>query len=89
MIIGLDYDGTYTRDPELWDQFIEMFQAKGHTIIIATMRHEGESIDHIFKDKCEIVYTRRLAKKVFLDNKNIKPDIWVDDNPMWIYTDAT
>src|ERR1700722_1875454 len=38
MIIALDYDGTYTRDPDLWDAFIDAAQERGHTVICVTNR---------------------------------------------------
>ena len=29
MIVALDYDKTYTLDPEFWNQFIDLAQAHG------------------------------------------------------------
>ena len=44
MRIALDYDGTYTADPDLWDKFINSCRDKH--------------------------------------------DVWIDDNPEWIFQDS-
>lgn len=38
MTIALDYDGTYTRDPDLWDRFISEARSHGHSVICVTNR---------------------------------------------------
>jgi len=85
MIICIDYDGTYTADPKLWDKFLIQARANGHGLICATMRHksEGEEVEKYLSDKCDqIIYTSRVAKLKFLAELHIKPDIWIDDNPV-------
>ncbi len=42
MIICIDYDDTYTRDPSLWDSFISNVKHRNHTVICVTMRSESE-----------------------------------------------
>ena len=87
MIIALDYDGTYTADPVLWDGFIGYAKAAGHTVVMATMRHEPEEpIEH--EVDCRVIYTGRQAKRAYLAAFGIAPQIWIDDNPFWIYQDA-
>lgn len=39
MIIALDYDGTYTADPALWDQFILLAIKNNHYVVCCTLRH--------------------------------------------------
>lgn len=92
MLIALDYDGTYTADPELWDAFIANAVERGHRVIIATMRYPNESAEVIsnLANKVDgFVFTSRKAKKqeVRLQLKE-DPDIWIDDNPDWLYEDA-
>jgi hypothetical protein len=41
MTIALDYDGTYTRDPDLWDRFITDCSKSGHLVICVTQRTEN------------------------------------------------
>ncbi len=92
MIIALDYDNTYTADPELWDDFIVLSRNRGHLVIVATMRDEAlegkiVKIDLGFKVD-DIIFTNRKAKKPFLAALNIHPDIWIDDIPEFITTNA-
>lgn len=84
--IALDYDGTYSADPRLWDLFIENAQQLGHIVIIVTMRYPDEDIWHDMP--CEIFYTSRQAKKRFMENMGHTFDIWIDDNPRWIHENA-
>lgn len=90
MLIALDFDATYTLDPDFWDMVINIAEKRGHSVICVTMRYEYE--DHQIKEtigkKCEIIFTGRKSKLHFLTKKKIKPDIWIDDNPIWIYKDG-
>ncbi len=92
MLIALDYDGTYTADPELWDQFISNARARGHEVIIATMRIKGfeeYDVNRQLEGKVDkIIYTDRRAKKAEVIRQYKNPDIWIDDMPEWLFEDA-
>lgn len=38
MNISIDFDDTYTRDPEMWNAFIRLAQASGHKVYCVTAR---------------------------------------------------
>ena len=80
MLLAIDYDKTYTADPVLWDQFIQIAITRGHDIKIVTMRRPDEMI---IDPPAEVIYTSRAAKLSFCD-----ADIWIDDSPHWIYQDS-
>jgi hypothetical protein len=80
MFIALDYDKTYTADPALWDAFVQSAQDCKHTVKIVTMRYPSETIENA---PCEVIYTSRKAKATV-----VSADIWIDDNPQWIYEDS-
>jgi len=80
VIIALDYDKTYTADPTLWNGFIFAAKARKHDVKIVTLRTPNESIQ---VDGVEVIYTSRQAKM-----KHIAADIWIDDNPAWVYQDS-
>lgn len=84
MLIALDYDGTYTAAPELWDAFIAAAERFGHQVACVTMRFPSEPVEIA----CEVIYTGRLAKKPFMDGLGRKVGIWIDDNPAWVLYDA-
>jgi hypothetical protein len=80
MLIALDYDKTYTADPALWNDFVQLAQDCGHTVKIVTMRTPNEEIIDV---PVEVIYTSRVAKASV-----IKADVWIDDSPHWIYQDS-
>ncbi len=87
MLIALDYDGTYTADPVLWEDFICIAKARGHEVVVATMRYPSESIA-LVDDTVRVVYTSRCAKRPALLELGLLVAIWIDDNPHWINQDA-
>lgn len=90
MNISLDYDGTYTEDTEAWNTFIELFLSNGHNIFLVTMRFPTEANRDIknLSEKISIIFTSRQAKKAFVESQGIEIDVWIDDNPAWIYSDS-
>ena len=80
MLIALDYDKTYTADPALWNDFVQLAQNRGHTVKIVTMRTPVETIVNA---PIQVVYTSRKAK-----SSVINADIWIDDSPQWVYQDS-
>lgn len=91
MLLALDYDDTYTRDPEFWDAVITLAQQRGHSVICATMRypHEGGDVIRDLTGKVEqIIYTGRKAKHGAVYEAGYMPSVWIDDSPHWIHVDA-
>lgn len=86
ILFALDYDDTYTRDPDLWLTFIELLRSRGHEVIVATMRCECESfdMDPRLLQICEVQFTCGQQKKPTLDKRGIYISIWIDDRPDWI-----
>ena len=93
MNIALDYDGTFSADPGLWKNFIRDAKLRGHEVILITMRYEdpvesAEVIQALEESDVRIIYTNRKAKQKFVDELNLKIDIWIDDKPFWLYQDG-
>jgi hypothetical protein len=87
MIIALDYDDTYTEDPEGWDAVVNLLEGRGHKFICVTMRYESEPI--VIGVDCMIYYTGRRAKITWLIENGVPlPDVWIDDRPNFVFTDA-
>lgn len=85
MNIALDYDGTYTEDPVLWDAFIQRAVEHGHQVTCVTMRH---GLHEKVEIGCPVIYTDRKAKGEFVTLLGLKIDVWIDDAPHWIFQDA-
>lgn len=92
MIIALDYDDTYTRDPQLWDAFIAMSKHRGHTVVCVTMRYpnEGDNVRKALAGKVDdIIFTSRQAKYDFVTkNHGYVPSVWIDDSPWFVFNGA-
>lgn len=84
LTIGLDYDHTFTADPDLWRQFISDAQRRGHTVVCVTGRREPPdfSRDPRMPDSVPFacvgpdVLKRHAAAKL-----GYHIHIWIDDMP--------
>lgn len=90
-LICIDYDGTYTEAPEVFDIFIKALKNRGYRVIICTMRYAEETDEDLIYlltlvDK--IYFSGRKAKKPYLASLGIYPQIWIDDMPEFILGDA-
>lgn len=91
LLICIDYDGTFTVIPKLLTEFIKSAKREGHLVICATMRYRSEGIDPALHELCgddNVIFTGRKAKLPFLKEMDIIPDIWIDDNPLWLFKDG-
>ncbi len=93
MNISIDYDSTYTRDPEAWDLFISNFVQRGHNVYCVTMRYdnpiEADPVRLALADKVTAIYfTGRAAKQNFMNRLGIPIHVWIDDSPNFILNDA-
>jgi hypothetical protein len=77
MRIALDYDGTWTADPQLWTSFVNEARRGGHTVTIVTLRTPKEVIDNPLN--LPVVYCGYDQPK----RKHFEADVWIDDMP-WV-----
>lgn len=92
MILGLDYDNTFTRDPEFWLGVVALAKSRSHLVFVVTMRHastEGvpvmQALGHVADG---IFFSGRKAKKPFMQEHGISVDVWIDDMPFFIENNA-
>ena len=83
---ALDYDGTFTADPDFWLDFIDSVRRRGHNIRIVTLRTKAHDFDMIHKYLEEnyqvpIVWCDGRSKREVTEELGIKIDIWIDDTP--------
>lgn len=103
MNLALDYDETFTVDPDLWKDFVKNAIDRGHKVYLITMRHgipEGIYATTLMNEYSEvfeatkgmsfsqIIFTGRKAKKLFCDDIGLSINVWIDDNPLWLYNDG-
>jgi len=91
MRISLDYDGTFTEDPDLWLSFVRQAKLSGHTVYCITIRtpEEGKEVrHHLLNAVDEIYFTSRQGKMSYCAENYIKVDVWIDDQPYFITGNA-
>ena len=87
MILSIDYDDTYTRDPLFWNWVCEEAINRGHDVWCVSARHQlhMDEVEYtigrvIGSERC--VGTNGVAKRDYLfKEKGIYADVWVDDMP--------
>lgn len=87
MLIALDYDGTYTEDPRMWDTFINLAQSCGHEVHLVTMRAPDEYVE-MGRKPDRIHYTNRKAKRPFMRALGLDVQVWIDDMPEFVLGSA-
>ena len=86
MNLGLDYDGTYTLDPEFWNEVISLANKSGHRIAIVTKRGPSNQGPIQHNVECPVIYCDRAAKLLYCrDHLGIQIDVWIDDSPQNLY----
>jgi len=85
LTIGLDFDDTYTADPELWDRFVCVASQRGHRVVVVTCRRDTEENRKALQEAdlpCLWFYANMGAKETVLRHEHgIEVDIWIDDDP--------
>ena len=88
MILSIDYDDTYTRDPLFWNWVCEEAMKRGHDVWCVSARHNDYPMDEarqtigriIGADKC--VGANGVAKRDHLfKTHGVYADVWIDDMP--------
>jgi len=79
--IALDFDETYTADPELWDEFIRLAQGRGHRVICVTCRRNTLENAEIVDLPIPVFFTSHGSKLEHMYRVGVKVDIWLDDDP--------
>lgn len=88
LTFALDFDDTFTADPELWAAFIRQAKDRGHHFFCVTARRQSESnvdlINAAFDQwQCQmpIIFCNLHSKVTTMEKRGIRVDIWIDDAP--------
>ena len=85
MLIGIDWDKTYTADAAYWYAVMKLGQDYGHEYLIVTGRNKSHAINR--DSGCcaiDVLYTDGELKRGFAEKAGYQVDIWVDDEPGYI-----
>lgn len=82
MNIGLDFDDTFTEDPELWRQFVASCSARGHLVFVTTARFSNNLADiERALPGIEVIASNGGMKGVAAKAAGVTIDVWIDDMP--------
>ena len=82
MRIALDYDGTFTRAPQLWAKVVNLIKDDGHDVFIVTNRYPDAEIQ---VSGLNVIYTSMEPKGAYMARCGVPVDIWIDDHPNRIF----
>lgn len=96
MNIAIDFDDTFTADPDLWRAFIKDAEARGHKCYIVTCRRDEEENRDDVHGPCGVqigdspitglprhrhYFTSLRSKRRYLEHCGVLIDVWIDDIP--------
>ena len=82
MIIAIDIDNTWTKDPRFFKSIYTIALAFGHNIIIATGRKEySNDMDKFDLPDVPILYCGDELKETVALRNGYTVDVWIDDSP--------
>lgn len=82
MILALDYDDTFTLDPDFWLEVVRVARERGHIVQIVTRRFPTGNHGAIKVDGIDVIYTSDRPKRQHLERNGLpKPHVWIDDGP--------
>jgi 3-deoxy-D-manno-octulosonic-acid transferase len=88
---GLDWDGTFTEDPDLWRSFVCNAKARGHMVTIVTARH-GEKSDEVKAEArslgIDVIFTAGQPKIEAADKAGLLVNVWIDDMPGLLFKEV-
>lgn len=88
MNIAIDYDDTFTADPDLWHAFIQWATLRGHSVVCITARRKTlENQQELMRELPKGVdahFSYDEPKADFAKRNGIAVDVWIDDSPGWI-----
>lgn len=89
MKISLDFDDTYTRDPDTWNLVIAQLQLSGHQVYCVTYRTPEQGLEVLSTigrvigvDNC--YFTSSQSKQAYMRQRGHHIDVWIDDMPISI-----
>lgn len=90
LTIALDYDETFTEDPEIWIPFIKHARSRGHKVICVTLRFEDDDeVKEVMGPLCDdVICTSGEDKEPASLRSGWSVDIWIDDSPEFIRSEG-
>lgn len=81
MLIALDYDNCYTRDPDFADEVIALAQRRGHQVIMVSNRAWVPDAHERVPKGVPFLAVADAYKRPTAEAAGYRVDVWVDDIP--------
>ncbi len=87
MIISIDFDETWTQDPDAWRAFARLLRGRGHTVIVTTNRYPIPiGVQEVYRAVAtsavaDIIFAGAKPKREAARERGHRVDVWVDDAP--------
>lgn len=93
MNIALDFDQTYTLDPDFWNTFVWRAWDRGHDVRVVTIRddrYDRTASITALENLIPVIYTRGVAKRWFCSHfvNDWPVHVWIDDKPETIIANS-
>lgn len=83
--IAIDFDDTFTADPELWAEFIGRAQSRGHVVVCVSARRDTfdnrRHVTDALPAGVRVLLAYDCPKCEFAMQHGLRVDIWIDDCP--------
>lgn len=84
-VIALDYDDTFSDNPQAWVAVAKQLVSFGYVVIGVTLRNRYMPVTDDYTEVCErVIYCAGNAKQEVLALLGYNEVIWIDDNPKYI-----
>lgn len=85
-LIAIDFDETFTADPDLWKSFISQAIGRGHKVICVTARRDTyerrREVLEALPPEVPAYFAYDRPKRDYMHKVHgMWPDIWIDDVP--------
>lgn len=88
LLIGLDFDNTFTKDPKFWIDFIKLCENYGHKVVCVSSRRDSQfdrdELSAALPANIDIFLVANIQKNDYMKAAGYKIDIWIDDSPEYI-----
>jgi hypothetical protein len=86
MILAIDYDDTWTLDPDAWETLVTFFKDRGHTVIVVTNRMNLPQFTEVVQRDVspfvdDVIFAGPMPKRIAASNLGYQVDVWIDDFP--------
>lgn len=90
LTVSIDFDDTFTADPDTWTEVIRVLQRSGHVVICTSARRNDldnrRELENSLPGGVCVLLSYDEPKRSYAKKQGYDVDIWIDDMPEAIPT---